>query len=100
MMFLFANARKFHEKDVILCVECASNAQERKTNKTSIHYEKFHQVHNGNRGGYIPDHDAVHHHQHHLAGRNDGNGGHERPHQGKEHPAYKFGRRIDRTQCF
>lgn len=30
---MFANARKIHEKDVILCVERASNAQIRKTNK-------------------------------------------------------------------
>lgn len=39
-MFLFANARKFHEKDVILCVERASNAQIRKQTKTSIHKMK------------------------------------------------------------
>jgi hypothetical protein len=62
---------KFRQKDVILRVECASNAQEWK-NKQNINTqnEKFYQVHNGNRGGYIPDHDVVYNHRHHFPGRN------------------------------
>jgi hypothetical protein len=80
---------EIRQKDVILHVECASNAQEWK-NKQNINTqnEKFYQVHNGNRGGYIPDHDVVHNHRHHLPGRNACHRGNDRSHQGEEHPAH------------